>query len=206
MKFISGLRNCHLPGVDSLVLRDRISPSQGMIRLFYNSSSKEMKNLKQDDGRYVLAPHNHRQDISLYRVSGNPVNINFFVDRRSHDHYHIEMKFGSAITDGKLRTDYRDCVDLYLQDANVVPGREGMALPYQQVHTMLSSPGDSWLVVEGQVAPEGTIPYCYSPTKNGLLEFDQSGLYQTMTEFELSLFDVKLDKALRPFLGLIGGC
>lgn len=197
MKFLSGIRNCHLHGVDSLVLRDRISPHQGMVRVFYNRESVDMEKLKQSNGLYTLAPHNHRQDITLYRMAGAPVNINFDVDRRSHDHYHIEMKFGSAIKDDKLGTDYRDCVDLYLKDARIVP-THGLFLPWQNVHTMLSKPGDAWLVVEGTTAPEGPT-LLYSPTKNGLLEFDQQGLYQTMTQDELEVCEIKLDKALQPF-------
>jgi hypothetical protein len=181
--FISGLRNCHLKGIDSLVLSSRESQECGMARVFFNRDCPDMANLHGSDGSYILAPHNHRQDIALYGLWGSATNVSFKVDRRTHDRYHTEFRFGSAIVDGKITAEYKDCVDLYLQDAAIIP-RTGLSMSCRAVHTVLSTVGSAWLVVEGHTAPEGSESLCYSPAKNGVLVFDQAGLYQEMTPVE----------------------
>lgn len=149
-----------------------------MIRVFHNRACKQMESLYLLDGNYSIAPHNHRQDITLYALRGDVCNLSFKVDRRSHDREHTEFRFGSAIVDGKIEAHYRDCVDLYLDSANII-GFSGLFLSWQEVHTVLSSPGAAWAVVEGEEAPESAISLCYS--RKNRLAFDQTDLYQPIS-------------------------
>lgn len=94
-KWISGIHNCHVPGLNSYVIRGRADEKVGMVRAFHNEGDHRGDNFlgkllqdKPEECRqeYMLLPHNHRQAIRIIPVRGSVVNVTFDLDRRSHDH------------------------------------------------------------------------------------------------------------------------
>lgn len=182
-KFISGLKHCHVPGLHSYVLRDRISDSEGMLRVFHNTGSS-MLSLYDSVGEYMLAPHNHRQDITIYAIHGEITNVTFEVIHRSHHRDRHEYTFKSAIQGGDLSLDFIDTVEMKIQNIQVLhPADDGLRIPCADVHTVVAAPHTAWLVVEGAIAPLKHRPWCYTVGfKHG---FDSDGLYRPMDQEEL---------------------
>lgn len=186
--WISGLRNCHLPGLNSYVISERTSPEQGMICVFHNEGNG-MRNLLglgihsfADREEYMLAPHNHRQSIRLIPICGVVANVSFDLDRQSHDHRTTEWVFESAIITGTARLRYRDSIDMYVHDVKTLPP-DGIVLPSHEIHTIIASQGAAWAVVEGDPAPAKQQSLCYSRRPDFAPDF--SGLYEAMEWWEL---------------------
>lgn len=180
--FISGLRNCHIQGVNSYVLRDRISPSEGMIRVFHCEGARLSALYTADD--FSIAPHNHRQDITLYHLYGNVANVSF--GDSSEDGEVHEYLVGSALLGGQFSLERTvksgGGLALPVEQVTAIP-RSGLFLTVNDVHTIVASPASAWLVIEGQQAPETHQSLCYSTKWN--LQLKSDGLYIPMSENEL---------------------
>lgn len=179
--FISGLKNCHLPGVNSYVLKDRVSPSIGMTRIFHCTGSS-MKSLVKEDGSYRLAPHNHRQDIALYAIRGVAYNVSFDWEDNGYPGPNYQWDFSSEIVDGNIGASVSSTGTLTISD--IAPITEaGLFLPSSQIHTVIAPAGSAWLVQEGPMAPTGHVSRCYSINPN--LDLQRSGMYLPMDDLEL---------------------
>lgn len=186
LNWISGIQNCHVLGLNSYVIRDRISDAQGMVRVFHNEGgrvfgSNFMGGLVHADD-YMLAPHNHRQAIRLVPISGTILNVSFELDRRSHDHRTAEWVFESAILTGEASIRYKDLIDMHVRDAAILPP-EGISLAAHEVHTVIASLDASWLVIEGEPAPLSQQSLFYTRRSDYRLNTDL--LYEPMDEWQL---------------------
>lgn len=188
MTFLSGLRNCHIHGLNSYVIRERVSDTVGMLRIFHNTGHR-LRSLTGDQD-YRLAPHNHRQDITLYGLFGSAANVALDVDRLPHRGTQFEYVFGSALQSGEFTLDFKDTVGLFVKDAQPLP-KCGLKIPATEVHTVVAAPDSAWLVAEGTLAPATHHSLCYSKRHDFKLKND--GLYVPMTAEELQdavrLFD-----------------
>lgn len=186
-RFISGLKNCHLPGVNSYVLKDRVSQSIGMTRIFHCTSTA-MESLTKADGSYRLAPHNHRQDIALYAISGVAYNVSFDWVEHHHPGPNYQWDFSSEIVDGNIGASVSATGTLTIRD--IAPITEsGLFLPSSQVHTVIAPAGSAWLVQEGPLAAQGHVSRLYSIGSS--LDLQRSGMYLPMDNSELeSAFDM----------------
>lgn len=180
-KFISGLKDCHLPGLHSYVLQDRMNDANGMIRIFHNTG-KAMATLTDADGSFRLAPHNHRQDIALFRIFGFAMNVNFSFDARLSGHYGYEYVFDSQLVDGKMGVHFHALGDLDITDIAPIT-TAGISLPATQVHTVVAEPDSAWLVMEGKTAND--VSLCYS--KKNDFTLNSEGLYTPLDEAALAL-------------------
>jgi hypothetical protein len=174
MKFISGLKNCHVKGVDSLVISERVSDEVGMVRVFHATPGHGLinifKRLDLPTAEFCLAPHNHRQDVSLELIYGNVSNwratetdAEFAIDL-------TEYRFFSGIL-GKMEVEP-------LRKARMAFNREVLQsgvpahMSASQVHTVqVVSPPAAWIVREGEISNAPSLAYnCegWEPTSGGL--------------------------------------
>lgn len=174
---ISGLANCHLPGIYSIALQPRKSANDGMLRVFYTTKEAKLTDLEDSDDFRVM-PHNHRQDITLYRLFGKAINVRMDFGYGSKIH---EYSFGSALLNGEFSLTYRQdtsAVFIYEEIPN-----EGLALKWNDVHTVIAHPESAWVVKEGNLAPEPYVSLSYSRQMNKKLKSE--GLYRKMDTSEL---------------------
>ena len=173
---LSGLENCHVPGMYSVVLEERESDAKGMLRIFYAGRDCRIANLFHA-GEFSLLPHNHRQAITLWGLFGNAFNATadfgggFPVQ---------EYRFGSALLNGEfsLEPTRKRLATFSLEAIDTDPIR----LAASDVHTVLADPESAWVVEEGAIS---TLPaLCYSYRENPSL--DRAGLYKPMTRDHLS--------------------
>jgi hypothetical protein len=189
MRFLSGLANCHVPGVYSLVLRERQSPEVGMLRIFHTSS---LCNLDLWEGAdFRLKPHNHRQSIRLTLLKGSAQNIRLNFKPKHEPLAVWKYKFGSALLNQQFSVErmWREDVDLETQEIT----KEPLHLHWSEVHTVTAEPGSAWLVEELELAPEDT-SRCYSISHR--LSLSSEGLYRQMGEWHLGRIWDRLEEYL----------
>jgi hypothetical protein len=175
MKFVSGLANCHLPGLYSLVLSERESATVGMRRVFYAGVDCHMD--LWDGADFRIKPHNHRQDIKLTLLFGKVENVSMKIQPIGFEEFHVwKYEFGSALLNGQFDLKRREEVGVILKAAPIT--KEGIHLHWSDVHTVTAKPHSAWLIEEGDRAPEG-MERCYSISHH--LEMSSEGLYQSMT-------------------------
>jgi hypothetical protein len=200
---VSGLANCHLPGIYSLVLQPRKDSKDGMLRVFYTSAEAKL-NILEDDNDFMVMPHNHRQDITLYRLFGKATNMRLsfaggpMKDRHGEPWRGVhEYAFGSALLGGKFTLNYRreDFAIFICQELSERP----FYLKWSDVHTIVAEPNSAWVVKEGDLAPEPYVSLSYSRQMNKQLKSE--GLYRKMGPNEL----LTLSRALASW-GLAGEC
>jgi hypothetical protein len=180
-EFISGLKNCHIPGLYSLVISDRESSMVGMNRIFYAGEGHEMSTLFRPDGMFSIAPHNRRQDICLQLLFGNVVNWD--CEKRAGrlgllSGTYSEYRFESGILGEMAAVEVRP-VWLSLTRRRLTAG--GIVLRASAIHTVeVASSTAAWRVVEGQIAEHPTVAYNPSRWKPS-----SEGLYIPMSRLEL---------------------
>src|ERR1700722_12101951 len=176
MKFLSGLANCHLPGLYSLVVSPRKSPTVGMKRVFYTGKHCRMDLWEGADFR--IKPHNHRQDIRLKLLFGEAVNVGLkFGAGEIHT---FKYKFTSALLNGEFGVERMEDQWCALHE---IPLRSmPLFFSWSDVHTVTAVPGTAWLVEEFDLAPEG-MERCYSVSHR--LSLSSAGLYRPMDTEEL---------------------
>lgn len=176
-KFISGMANCHVPGVYSIVFENRKNPVQGMLRMFYAATN--ILSPLEDDEDFIVMPHNHRQDLALYRICGNPYNVwmNFNGGNDRVQRY----RFTSALLEDDF--DLRWCGDILTADFYPDPIRkDGLFMAWDQVHTVVAPAGSAWAVEELELAPKWGEQFCFSRSWNKRLY--KAGLYKNMSNEE----------------------
>ncbi len=188
VKFLSGLANCHIPGLYSLVISERESATVGMRRIFY--AGLDCKMGLWDGADFRIKPHNHRQDIRLSRLFGRVSNVDVKlseVHQWRSEFAVYEYAFGSALLDGQFSLRR---VRLMMGDLIERPLTAPIYLHWSNVHTVVAEPGSAWLVEEGAVAPEG-MERCYSVSHR--LSLSSEGLYRPLDRERLGemaeLFD-----------------
>lgn len=168
LKFLSGMLNCHLPGVHSFVLEDRKNELVGMKRIFY--TERNLPFWKDGDGAdFNLAPHNHRQDVSLTLLKGEVINYDF---HHGEGQYLYAYKFKSALLEGKFTLEQRGYHKMW--HSSIPLSNTPLYLGWNDVHTITASAGSIWLVEEGQEAPPDS-QFCYSVSNH--LRLKEEGLY-----------------------------
>lgn len=179
MKFLSGLANCHLPGLYSFVLQERTSPNEGMKRVFYCSKSCRMDLF--DGADFVLKPHNHRQDIKLTLLFGAAENVSVKFQAQGFGDYNLwGYKFSSALLNQIFSLERLNCCPASLVRKPIT--EVGTALHWSEVHTVTARHHTAWLVEEGELAPPG-MERMWSVDRH--LRLNSSDLYKPMDPFDL---------------------
>jgi hypothetical protein len=172
---ISGLADCHVPGLFSIALRPRRSRTEGMLRIFYAGAGCPLWSMEAD-GDFVLMPHNHRQDIGLYRLFGEAWNV-LMDDQYGAETLH-QYAFGSALLDKKFTLDYRKTVRTIRFNREQIV-ESGLQMRWDEVHTVVAMPHSAWIVREGELAPEPFTALAYS--RRPRRQLSAEGLYRPMS-------------------------
>lgn len=191
MKFLSGLADCHLPGLYSLVLSERVSPEVGMRRVFYAGQNCEMD--LWDGADFRLKPHNHRQSIKLTLLFGEAINVAMKWGRWSGDEaVHVwKYRFTSALLNGQFGTERMD--DIWCTLKEIKLSSTPLRLHWSDVHTVTAKPGSAWLVEELERAPDGS-ERCYSVSHR--LSLSNDGLYHSMPDGEVEAISQQINQRL----------
>ena len=163
-----------------------------MVRVFHNTADALPALYRQ--GKFCLAPHNHRQDITLTIIHGYAVNVDFSFSKQSHPHAFYEWVFRSAIVDGGIATQYHEMGDLRVTGIRPI-NKEPLFLPSSAIHTVVASPGSAWMVTEGRLAPKHQLNLCYSA--HGDFHLTQDELYEPMTAEEIEELNKEWHNHLR---------
>lgn len=195
--FISGLNHCHVPNLMSLVLKERDSDSDGMLRIFYAPSFCDSLygrhiRVNNDDApkfEFRVLPHNHRQDITLHHLFGYVVNYDQYevgsegLGTGMEVHEHV---FSSGILNGKeqmmLKSTERNPCVIYGRRSLLT--HTPLFLKSESVHTVTCVPDSAWLIDEGELADHPS--YCYSQQPD--VQLDSAELYKPLTEDELKKY------------------
>jgi hypothetical protein len=173
-KFVSGLANCHVEGVYSIVFEPRKDNRRGMLRLFYVET--DILSRLEDDKDFIVMPHNHRQDLMLHRLCGNPYQV--WMDLQGGNDVVHSYEFTSALIAGEFNLTWRS----KLLNATFVPepiSKNGTFMAWDQFHTVVAPAGSAWVVEEMDLAPKWAIPFCFSRSGNKKLQ--KAGLYTEMS-------------------------
>lgn len=185
MRFISGLANCHLPGLYSLVISERESEDVGMKRVFYASPFCKMHLWEGAD--FLLRPHNHRQDITLTLLFGQAQNV--LLKTGFGIHRVFCYAFQSALLHGEfdLKRMHHDDAQVSLKPITKNP----MYLHWSVVHTVTADPESAWLVEEGSSA-QPDMERIWSTDHN--LKLSTKGLYRPMDREELDQITERVER------------
>lgn len=199
----SSVGNCHVEGMDSVVLFDDRDTGGGMLRFFFARHGVHgLDQLHTRRGHFTLGIHNHRYPLALIPLVGHVVNVETrLADTRTGTVLH-EYGFRSALADDDVEvaeTVYRAARHIRpLEQVGLDPGLVRLMAP-EDLHTVqvpqrADVPGTAWLVVEGPDAGAGSV--IYSP--RGDLTVSREGLYTPMSRrCALTLTESVLDLALR---------
>lgn len=182
-KIISALANCHIHGLYSIVLRERVDEYKGMLRIFYVPESCRSLERLMTGNDYSLMPHNHRQDITLYGLFGHATNVmHKYVPKEENGMPKYEYSFGSALIDGEFSLNLEKEVNQAGAKWDEID-TNGVCLLASDIHTVVAEPGSAWLVVEGKLS-ERESTRCYSMLANKKLSSE--GLYESIPSSALS--------------------
>lgn len=178
--------NCHVDGVDSVVLFDDRDSGGGMMRYFFaKHGSHGLHQLLTRRGHYTLGIHNHRYPLALIPLAGHVVNVQTAVAHRPTGTVLHEYGFRSALVDDDTEvaaTVYRRAQHVHpIEQVRLDPGAaclmDASDLHTVQVPELKDLPGTAWLVVEGPDAGLGSA--IYSPRDD--LTISREGLYRPMS-------------------------
>lgn len=182
----SSVGNCHVEGMDSVVLFDDRAAGGGMLRFFFaRHGAHALDQLHTRRGHFTLGIHNHRYPLALIPLVGEVVNVETQIaDTRTRTTLH-EYGFRSALVDDDVEaaaTVHRGVRHVRpLEQVALEPGVARLMAP-EDLHTVKipqrrDVPGTAWLVVEGPDAGAGSV--IYSPRDD--LTVSREGLYAPMT-------------------------
>lgn len=195
--FESAVGNCHVDGMDSVVLFDDRQAGGGMLRFFFaRSGEHHLDHLYTQQGHFTLGVHNHRYPLALVPLLGRVVNVETQVCDSPTGVVLHEYGFTSAIAakvDAGLVDDdmqgvatlYRaarhvrqlDPVVLSPGDVRLMVAADLHTVQVPQLAGLSAMPGTAWLVVEGPDAGLGSV--IYSPRTD--LTISRQGLYTPMS-------------------------
>lgn len=193
MKFISGLRNCHLPELYSLVLQERKSTINGMNRVFYAAAGlgDQACNMQLWDGAdFRLKPHNHRQNIRLTPLFGDVIQVKFTLSDSHGDFFLYKYKYEPALGSEQFKLERMEYTKAKF---SLEPLVKPINMHWSDLHTIVAQPGSAWLVEEGWLAPEG-MQRIYSTSHR--LELSNEGLYIPMTSYELRTLEAIINTGM----------
>lgn len=171
---VTGLYNCHVMGLHSLMLQDEPG---NRIRMFVATSAHALYPAPGEDDM-PLAVHPHHCDVTLINLYGSPVN---HIYRRGQGPGEwAKCAYSSGVTGTPALTVVEDGLQMQRTDQHMLSAT-GTFMPASTLHA-ISVPASSaaaWLVLEGQEDPNYE-SYCY--TKNP--KFDPAHLYQPMDKDE----------------------
>lgn len=184
-KFISGLANCHLPGLYSFVVAERKSRTVGMRRIFYAGVDCRMD--LWDGADFRLKPHNHRQDITLNLLFGNASNV--LMKSGSYGEgetpFHVwRYRFKSGLIHGDFTVDRMNEELVRVEETPLILGKP-LPLHWSIPHTVVAAPLSAWLVEEGALAAPDT-ERIWSVSHR--LTLSNEGLYLPMKRADLDQF------------------
>lgn len=189
MIFKSGLLNCHLPGIHSLVIEERKNNIEGMRRVFYVSRICEIGKLYRN-GDFNLRPHNHRQDLRFTLLFGEASHHLLKFGHGEDLAYCYRFKSALLTGDFEVEKLYSDTINTVEEPITKTP----RTLPWSTVHTVTAQPESAWLVEEGELAPAET-SRCWSLSPR--LKLDTTDLYQPMSARLLSEMQDRINSAVR---------
>jgi len=182
-KALRGISNCHVKNVDSIVLRERVSDYDGLIRVFFARPGHPLDRYYDKSGDFVVMPHNHVYDISIEALHGNILNYKFREVLLDIPAQISRYRFTSAIATGSIGLQYEHQTDLQNPEVVHLGSRIPLQLKDSDIHAMcVSSSVGSWIVREKTIYRK--FSYCYSTSREKILSTD--GLYQPMTEWQLA--------------------
>lgn len=170
---LSGLENCHVPGLFSLVLELRESRRKGILRVFYVGQEPNQINMAFGHHDFSLPPHNHRQDITLHGLFGQVQNVTV---EESGGLPAFEYEFGSALLNGAFSLRRCGRARLSFHSEEVPVGEGSIFLSAEVVHTVIAQSPSAWVVEEGEASAAPS--RCFSLDQELIL--DASGLYKPM--------------------------
>lgn len=174
---ITGIRDCHTPGLDSIVLLPQGFNGSKLVRM-YVAWGSQLHRLLDDQRNYIIAPHNHRCDIDILPVVGEISNITATIRAGGGTHYqytyHSEIIGGSGIDTATMSRAY------LTQSApeSITPGQM-LSLEADDIHTIMvadSHTVTAWIVIERGYKRDYTYLYASKP----LTQLPTKGLYAAM--------------------------
>lgn len=141
---LSGIENYSVPGLYSLVFKNRESDKIGMLRMFYCGPSCTSLYSIQSTEDFSLLPHNHKHDAVLYRLTGKPRNVTLRFTREGNSEVHEYLFKSDYSSDQSLEFRRNRHASFYETDIK----DSGLFLDSTLAHTIVASPGDSWVVEE----------------------------------------------------------
>lgn len=172
-QFERSVRNCHVPGLDSIVLFDG---DEGMVRFYLAHGGQHgIGRLIGDDGHFTVGIHNHKYEIAKLPLTGRIYNVRTKVVSSSDFRLH-EYGFKSALRGGGM--ELTDPVERPMEPVRydrMKPGDYVVMQP-EDLHTVtVADTGDvAWLVIEGPNVDIDSL--IYSPRHD--LKLSPEGLYQ----------------------------
>lgn len=177
----NALRDCHVHGIDSIVLHDEPG---NRVRLFFAGYQHKLYQNK-PDGNYTdsLAVHPHHCDIRLVRLFGDVTNYRMAMVPRGNGPWR-EFEYRSAIKTGEAGQliPTGNSAELYvLSDDSLC--NAGTLMKAWELHTIHVDHGfrAAWLVIEGREDPHYR-SVCWSKAE----AHDMDGLYQPMSGAEVA--------------------
>lgn len=179
--FQGSLANCHIPGMDSLVLKDNRLTNGGMARIFVaRKGMHQLGQTLQENGDFVLGVHNHRFPITIVPLLGKFINYEVAINPEGDETLH-EYTFSSGIT-GTIGVNYVKEVrtDPAILNEQMPGGLVRMQA--SELHTVVIPDQETyddmtaWLVLE---EPEERGSSIYSPTNH--LTVSSHNLYQPLS-------------------------
>jgi hypothetical protein len=180
-----GVRNCHAPGVDSIVLLREENPKR-VVRIFVAHHDRHsLDQILTPRGHYTIGVHNHRYDLTVTPILGAVWNYEVTLSPNGQMGALWEYGFSSALLNGAFgltRPRKR-----YVQSVNMrdLKPRDSHHMRADELHTVVIPkftpwPFSVWMVEEG---PDVMEPLIYSPRKD--LTLSSEGLYEPMTPDEI---------------------
>lgn len=196
----NSVSNCHVQGLDSLVLFDGRLQGDGMIRVYYaRHGEHKLDRLMTEEGHFTVGIHNHRYQIAKIPLNASMYNVRTWVTDHPTGHQLYEYAFTSSLA-GKS-----DCPTVQLQGLrhmapvrlDDMPVGSVVVMADEDLHTVQvpvhpESPGTAWMVIEGPATEIQSL--IYSPRPD--LSIQSEGLYRPMSA-------AQAEQALREILSLI---
>ena len=178
--FTGAVRNCHVVGLDSVVLYDWREQGHGMLRYFYAREGNPLSKLCNSEGHFTLGVHNHRYELWLKPFLGVMQNIEFTLG--GDESFLYRYRFESGLS-GKMGAVLEEWVSARCETVrHLFPGQVRYMNP-EDLHTVGVPKEAAWIVVEGHTRPElADSSRIYSPRPD--LTLSSEGLYQPMSPDE----------------------
>ena len=177
----SGITNCHVPGLHSVVLNDT---GHGMQRVYYADPTHALwRNDPASNEPWSLAVHGHRQNLTFIGLGGDAQSNVFAFSPHDKGPWH-EMEYQSAITDGAgVMVPTGNRAERWYVEQNGLSRGCRIATPHWKQHSVWA-PKDqpaSWMVLEGPPVLSQS-PNCW---RNTLDDINWDDLYQPMTPADI---------------------